>query len=52
MSTELLAFSHQTQLQIGSRKFTTQVQLGNDEDQLHVTADNGAFGRVEVSKNS
>jgi hypothetical protein len=49
MSSRLLAFSHQTQLKLGARKFTTQVTLGTG-DQLHVTADNGAFGRVQAGQ--
>jgi hypothetical protein len=51
MASRLVALSHQTQVQIGPRKFTAQVTLG-PQDQLHVTADNGAFGRVEAAQHS
>jgi hypothetical protein len=45
MADTLTSFSHQTQVELNTRRFTAQVTLG-DLDQLHVAADNGAFGRV------
>lgn len=49
MEERLVGLSHQTKLQLGNHTFTAQTTLGT-EDQLHVTADNGVFGRVEAGQ--
>jgi len=51
MEERLVGLSHQTKLQLGNHTFTAQTTLGT-VDQLHVVADNGAFGRVEAGQDN
>lgn len=51
MEEGLVGLSHHTKLQLSNHTFTAQTSLGTT-DQLHVTADNGAFARVEAGQDN